>query len=157
MLVTLQSNDNVTAEIDLDDNDDQIKLLGEVFQGDPLMQDDTSEKRIPLPMVEGRELLRMMDFFHLCLRLKKEDTSFEVEKRQKSSFIDKFDSEELIQLTIAANYMNYDNLVDCACERIARMIRGKSPEEIRQIFHIENDISPTDAEKIRQENEWIFS
>ena len=34
------------------------------------------------------------------------------------------------------------------------MIKGKSPEEIRETFNIENDFTPEEEEEIRRENAW---
>jgi S-phase kinase-associated protein 1 len=35
------------------------------------------------------------------------------------------------------------------------MIKGKSPEQIRTIFNIVNELTPEEEEQIRRENEWI--
>ena len=42
------------------------------------------------------------------------------------------------------------------CKHVAAMIKGKSPEEIRQAFNIKNDFTPEEEEAIRQENHWAF-
>lgn len=34
------------------------------------------------------------------------------------------------------------------------MIKGKSPEDIRAKFRIENDFSPVELQQIQKENEW---
>jgi S-phase kinase-associated protein 1 len=34
------------------------------------------------------------------------------------------------------------------------MIKGKSPEDIRNLFGIENDWSPGELEQIQKENQW---
>lgn len=36
------------------------------------------------------------------------------------------------------------------------MIKGKTPEEIRKTFNIENDFTPEEEEQIRKENEWVM-
>jgi len=35
-----------------------------------------------------------------------------------------------------------------------QMIKGKSPEEIRTMFHIENDFTPEEEAQVRDENKW---
>lgn len=43
---------------------------------------------------------------------------------------------------------------DLGCRTVATMIKGKSPEEIRKLFHIKNDFTPEEEAQIRRENEW---
>jgi S-phase kinase-associated protein 1 len=45
-------------------------------------------------------------------------------------------------------------LLDLGCKTVANMIKGKSPEEIRRTFNINNDFSAEEEDQIRQENEW---
>lgn len=63
------------------------------------------------------------------------------------------------QLTIpslkqAANYLDIKALLDVGCKTVANMIKGKSPEEIRKTFNIQNDFTPEEEDQIRRENEW---
>jgi S-phase kinase-associated protein 1 len=54
----------------------------------------------------------------------------------------------------AANYLDIKALLDVGCKTVANMIKGKSPEEIRKQFNIQNDFSPEEEDQIRRENEW---
>jgi S-phase kinase-associated protein 1 len=64
------------------------------------------------------------------------------------------DQSLLIELIMAANYLNIKDLLDLTCAKVASMIKGKSPEQIREMFGIENDFTPEEEEKIREENKW---
>jgi S-phase kinase-associated protein 1 len=72
------------------------------------------------------------------------------------AFID-MDMDTLFHLVNAANYLEVKALLDLACQKIADMIKDKTPEQIRQIFGITNDLSPEEEEEIRNENEWAFN
>ncbi len=45
-------------------------------------------------------------------------------------------------------------LVDLTCAQVACFMKGRSAEEIRQRFNIENDLTPEEEEAIRAENKW---
>lgn len=66
--------------------------------------------------------------------------------------LDKF---TLVNLTNAANYINCKDLLDLCCASIAHIIKGKSVEEIRDFFGVENDFTPEEEEQIREENKWL--
>ena len=64
------------------------------------------------------------------------------------------DQEMLFEIILAANYMDIKALLDVGCKTVANMIKGKSPEEIRKTFNIQNDFTPEEEDQIRRENEW---
>ncbi|KAH7332156.1 hypothetical protein KP509_20G072000 [Ceratopteris richardii] len=66
------------------------------------------------------------------------------------------DQATLFDLILAANYLNIQSLLDLTCQRVADMIKEKTPEEIRRAFNIENDFTPEEEEEVRRENQWAF-
>lgn len=60
----------------------------------------------------------------------------------------------LFDVMLAANYLDIKSLLELSCKTVALMIKGKTTEEIRQTFGIENDFTPEEEEQIRKENEW---
>ena len=54
----------------------------------------------------------------------------------------------------AANYMDIKSLLDLTCAKVASMIKGKTPEDIRKTFNIVNDFTPEEEAKVREENKW---
>jgi S-phase kinase-associated protein 1 len=50
--------------------------------------------------------------------------------------------------------LDIKQLLDVGCKTVANMIKGKSPEEIRKTFNIQNDFTPEEEDQIRRENEW---
>ena len=74
-------------------------------------------------------------------------------KMSPAKFVD-IEQELLFELILAANYMDIKSLLDLTCAKVASMIKGKSPEEIRQTFNIVNDFTPEEEAKVREENKW---
>lgn len=133
----------------------QSELIKTTAENDPHAQE------IQLPNVRGSILRKVTDY------LKHHDGSpaKKIERPLKSSdltgvlsqwdadFID-IDQELLFELILAANFMDIKPLLDLACCKVASMIRGKSPEQIRQTFNIINDFTPEEEAKIIAENKW---
>ena len=70
-----------------------------------------------------------------------------------AAFVD-LEQETLFALILAANFMDIRPLLDLTCAKVASMIKGKTPEQIRQVFNIVNDFSPDEEAKVREENKW---
>jgi S-phase kinase-associated protein 1 len=62
--------------------------------------------------------------------------------------------ERLFAVILGANYLDSKKLLDCTCKNVAGMIKGKTPEQIREIFGIKNDFTPEEEEQVRKENAW---
>jgi hypothetical protein len=64
--------------------------------------------------------------------------------KERKSFDEKFvriDTERLCELTSAADSLQLKPLVDLTSRALARIIEGKTPEEIRDIFHLPDDLT----------------
>ncbi|KAL9237318.1 hypothetical protein vseg_011882 [Gypsophila vaccaria] len=69
--------------------------------------------------------------------------------KERKAFDDKFvrlDTKKLCELTSAADSLQLKPLVDLTSRALARIIEGKSPEEIREIFNLPDDL--TEEEKL---------
>lgn len=60
----------------------------------------------------------------------------------------------LFELILAANYMDIKYLLDLTCAKVASMIKGKTPDQIRKTFGIVNDFSEEEEAAVRAENKW---
>ncbi|KAJ3023668.1 hypothetical protein HKX48_001892 [Thoreauomyces humboldtii] len=120
---------------------------------------------IPLPNVSGSTLRCVIEF---CEHHKDDPVPTAEEEREtfesarkKPDDIDDWDAEfikvgneELFEVILAANYLDIKLLLDLGCKTVAGLIKGKTPEQIREMFNIENDFTPEEEEQIRRENEW---
>ncbi|KAI3954632.1 hypothetical protein MKW98_019763 [Papaver atlanticum] len=116
-------------------------ICREVFQNS---MGSTKKSAISLPQrVNNTDILSLIiDYcrFHQVLgRSNKERKSFD------EKFI-RIDTGRLCELAAAADSLKLKPLVDLTCRALARMIEGKSPEEIRETFHIPDDL--TEEEKL---------
>ncbi|KAJ3087775.1 hypothetical protein HK102_010310 [Quaeritorhiza haematococci] len=156
--VTLNSQDNQTFTIDKEVAERSMLLKN-------MLEDvGESDNAIPLPNVSGKILKKVIDY---CIHHKddppvppeEEREAFDQKKRSDDidewdgNFI-KVDNEELFEIILAANYLDIKPLLDLGCKTVANMIKGKTPEQIREMFNIENDFTPEEEEQIRRENEW---
>lgn len=55
------------------------------------------------------------------------------------------DTKRLCELTSAADSLQLKPLVDLTSRALARIIEGKTPEEIREIFHLPDDLTEVSA------------
>ena len=67
---------------------------------------------------------------------------------------DDVDQALLFDIVLAANYLDIKPLLKLGSAKIASLIKGKSIEEIRQFFQMENDFTPEEEANIREENQF---
>ena len=72
-----------------------------------------------------------------------------------SSFIDKLSVEDLSNLTVAANYMGINSLLDLCCAKVATLCKDKSEDDIFKLFKITETFNEEEKNKIKNENKWI--
>ena len=125
-------------------------------------EDEEQEQEIPLVNVKSKVLGKVIEF---CRYHTEHGPMKEIEKPLKSpnmgEVVDEWDAafvtidqEMLFELILAANYMDIKSLLDLTCAKVASMIKGKTPEEIRKTFNIVNDFTPEEEAHVREENKW---
>ncbi|KAK9996177.1 hypothetical protein SO802_020863 [Lithocarpus litseifolius] len=156
--ITLRSSDGEAFEV-------EEKVATESQTIKHMIEDDYGE--IPLPNVKSNILTLVIEY---CK--KHVEAANPVPETSYSSWTDKTDDDPLtaawdaefvkvdqntlIDLILAANYLNIKGLLDLTCKTVADMMRGKTPQEIRDVFHIKNDYTPEEEEEVRRENQWAF-
>lgn len=126
-----------------------------------IIEDDENDITIPLPNVNDSTLTKVIEFMvHYS-----DEPMTKIEKPLRSSvmeenvsewyakFVD-IEQEQLFNLILAANYMDISSLLNLSCAKVASLIKGKSPQEIRNIFNIENDFTTDEQKRICDENKW---
>ena len=153
--VKLVSQDGETIEVEKA----IISLSGLIKS---MLEDSGADEDIPLPNVKSAILKKIIEY---CAH-SKDSPQNEIEKPLKSASIqdvvtDKWyatfievDQEVLFELILAANYLDIKPLLELGCASVAAMMKGKTPEQIRTLFHIENDFTPEEENQIMAENKW---
>jgi len=121
---------------------------------------EISDQAIPIPNVNEAVLKKVIEW---CEHHKGDPIPVadeDSDSRKKSTDIEEWDQkfmqvdqEMLFEIILAANYLDIKPLLDVGCKTVANMIKGKSPEEIRKTFNIQNDFTPEEEDQIRRENE----
>ncbi|XP_049401362.1 SKP1-like protein 1B [Solanum stenotomum] len=147
-MISLRSFDGETFEVD-----EAVALESETIKH--LIEDDCANTIIPLHNVTGKILAKVIEYCkrHVEVPKAEDKTAKEDLKTFDVEFV-KVDQSILFNLMLAANYLNIKSLLDLTCQTVADMIKGKTPEEIRKTFNIENDFTPEEEEEVRRENAW---
>ncbi|KAB2094931.1 hypothetical protein ERO13_A01G002400v2 [Gossypium hirsutum] len=146
--VTLKSSDGVIFVVD-----EAVALKSQTIKN--MIEDDCADGEIPIPGVTGNTLAKVLEF---CTKhVDDKDDELPTKFKDWDANFAKVDQNTLYYLTLAANFLNIKSLLGLMCQTVADMIKGKSPEEIRKTFNIENDFTPEEEEEIRRENAWAFN
>jgi len=117
---------------------------------------------VPLPNVHSRTLSKVLEYTqkHAAANSVAENGNDDDKHDKELEEWDKnfiaVDQAVLYELILAANYLYIKGLLDLCCKTVADIIKGKTPQEIREYFHIENDFTPEEEEEVRRENQWAF-
>uniref|UniRef100_A0A0E0EQ36 SKP1-like protein n=1 Tax=Oryza meridionalis TaxID=40149 RepID=A0A0E0EQ36_9ORYZ len=109
--------------------------------------------RIPLPNVASPILARVVDYLARHAAAMDDDGL----DRFDRDFLAGVDQDTLFDLLLAANYLQADGLLDLACKKVVAMMTGMSPEQMREIFHIVNDLTPEEEKEIREDIAWALN
>ncbi|MES1905961.1 MAG: hypothetical protein MHPSP_003393, partial [Paramarteilia canceri] len=60
----------------------------------------------------------------------------------------------LMELILASDYLIIEPLKEMCCRVVASWIPGKSPEQLRKLFNIENDFTIEEEQQLQKENAW---
>ncbi|KAJ4835773.1 hypothetical protein Tsubulata_039898 [Turnera subulata] len=142
--ITLKSSDDITFEVD-----EAVALQSQTIK--QIIADNGGDGGVVrVPTVKGSILGMVIDY---C----KKHVDVEVDHgRWDAEFMRILDGNTLCHLVTAAYDIKVQSLVDLTSQRIADMIKGLPPHEIRKCFNIKSDhLTPEQKEQIR-ENRWAF-
>ncbi|CAL5062264.1 unnamed protein product [Urochloa decumbens] len=161
-MITLISSDNEKFEVT-----EATATLSQTIRH--MIEDGCTDGGVPLPNVTSKILARVIEY---C---KKHATAAAGEEVSSSSFSDaavgvpgeeeleefddaflEVDRATLFDLILAANYLDIKGLLNLTCQKVADSVKGKTPEQIREMYNIVNDLTPEEEAEIRRETQWAF-
>ncbi|XP_065643189.1 S-phase kinase-associated protein 1-like [Hydra vulgaris] len=134
--VKLLSSDNEVFEVDVEIAKASM-IIGTMGSDD--------DEPFPLLNVNAAILRKVIDW----ATHHKDDPPPPEDDEKRTDDIDPWDQEflkvdqgTLFELILAANYLDIKGLLDVTCKTVAKMIKGKTSEEIRKLFNIKTDFTP---------------
>ncbi len=126
-----------------------------------MTENDKDETNIPLPNVKGNILEKVIAYLEHHVHNPAKEIERPLRSANMREVVEQWDAdfveveqEVLFEMILAANYMDIKPLLDLTCAKVASMLKGKTPEEIRKKFNIQNDFTPEEEEAVRAENKW---
>jgi len=147
--ITLKSSDGETFKISK-----MVALESQVIKH--MIEEDCANDAIPLQDVTANILEMVIEYCKKHVDASSDEKPSEEDLENWDAEFVKVDQGTLFELILAANYLEIKSLLDLTCQTVADMIKGKTPEEIRETFNIENDFTPQEEEDVRRENQWAF-
>ncbi|ESQ34779.1 hypothetical protein EUTSA_v10008964mg [Eutrema salsugineum] len=157
--IVLRSSDGESFEVD-----EAVAVESQTIKH--MIEDDCAGNGIPLPNVNSAILSKVIEYCKKHVDAAAAASSGEKDicaptdednelKTWDAAFVN-VDQATLFDLILAANYLNITGLLDLTCKTVADMMRGKTPEQMREIFNIKNDYTKEEEEEVRRENQWAF-
>ena len=128
-----------------------------------IIDDFPNETEIPLENVRSNILKKIKEYLDHYQDTDPKEIERPLASQNFQECVDPWDFEfinvdlDLIfEIMLASNYMDIKPLLELASSKVASIIKGKTPEEIRKTFNIQNDFTPEEEQQIREENQWCL-
>jgi len=116
-----------------------------------ILGNDKTANKVPLTQVEGPALREIFDYlaYHngmtvakIAKPIRSQEMTKIVEDDWDAQFINKQSKKMIFQIILGANYLVIESLLHLGCAKIATLIKGKSPEEIKKILGDDGTCDP---------------
>ncbi|KAI3698850.1 hypothetical protein L2E82_42718 [Cichorium intybus] len=144
-VIVLRSSDGETFEVV-----EAVALESQTIKH--MIEHGCADTIIPLPNVTSKIITKVIEYCkkHNETQNTNDKTAKKILKSFDTEFV-KVDQDTLFDLILAANYLNIKSLLDLTFQAVVDMMKGKSPQEIRELFNINKSLM-----EIYYENAWAF-
>lgn len=147
--VTMRTSDKVEIKVE-----ESMAILSTTIKN--MVEDNCASNVIPV-QVDSITLSKVIEY---CSKHVNENSANEDEKEALKEFDAGFARDQgtnmLYHLLMASNYLEIPGLLELIAQQIADRMKGKVPQEIRDMFNITNDFTPEEEEKIHNDHPWAF-
>lgn len=139
-----------------------MELVRNIMEGNEELSEDEAMGPIHLGKVSSDILEKVVEFCESLLmhpipsieKPLRSSNLHDILPKVHADFFD-VDREMLFHLLNAADYLNIEDLLTLCGAKIATLIMGRSTEQLREDFGIENDYSPEEYDYVLRQNEAI--
>ena len=128
-----------------------------------IIEDYPDDAEVPLNNVKSNILKKIKEYLEHYADTEPKEIERPLASQNYQECVDAWDFEFInvdldlvFEIILAANYMDIKSLLELASSKVASIIKGKTPEEIRKTFNIQNDFTPEEEQQIREENQWCM-
>lgn len=114
------------------------------------------EPAVPVPNVSSANMTRIVKFYMRLEELEGSEEEPAAVAAWKITFFESLDRGDLFQLLEAANFLDASVLLDDACAYVADLIRGCSPNKIREILLLPHDLTSEQSRQLAAEFAWAL-
>ncbi len=156
--ITLVSQEGERIKVD-----NQIKkMIG--LLNDMLEDIDNYDEEIPLMNIPSSYL---RDIIEYCTHynfvkvsdipkpLASNNLAAELKDDWEAQFIARFDLEKLVKMIEYSNFLNVSAIFELCCASLGAMFKGRSFEQVKKEFNIEEEYTPEDEEELQRRFPWI--
>merc|ERR1712045_1061180 len=127
-----------------------------------ILEGDANAKKIPIKKVRGDILELIVNYLKHHNGKKPEEIakpirSVKMERivadKWDADYINKMNKKTIFQVILGANYMDLPSLLHLGCAKIATLIKGKSPEEIKTILAYDSNDGSGNEQKENKDDQ----
>ncbi len=155
VMCRLPTDDTHTTFANIDVSMNLVKMMGTIEEMIEDMGYDENSDPVELPnkTITTTIFKQVMEYCQQYLNAEnKEDMGL---NDWDTNFFSQIEMKpDLFNLLEAADFLHAKRLLETGCSFVAQKIKGKSVEDLREIFGVVNDFTPDEEAQIKNEHEW---
>ena len=125
------------------------EMVLDEFETDEFWQ---KQEIVPLKNISSNTLNLIIKFVELGDDTTGEESETKKERdSKKEKFFNGVEKHDLFDVLTATNFLNYKEMLKVGCKHVANYIKGKTPNEMREYFEVEDDFTPEERKELNIE------